>query len=77
MLKTMFECVKGKTHRDHNGDNTVENTIDFCWIAIFEANITNADDFVQIIFNSFGRFLHGYFSTQFLKVLSQFLGLRY
>lgn len=51
------------THRHHNRNNTVQDGINFDWITIFEANITNTDDFMQIVFDSFTRFFFGYFGT--------------
>lgn len=64
------------THRHHNRHNTIQNSVDFVWIAILEANIADANNFVKIIFNSFRRFLLRDFSTQTFEVLSQLLRLK-
>lgn len=63
------------TYRYHYGDNTVKYSINFLLVADFETTVTHSNDFVQVIFNAFGRLFFGYFGTKAFEILPQFLCL--
>lgn len=62
-------------HRDHDRDDAVEDAVDVAGFAVLEADIADADDFVQIVFDAFGGLLGGDFGAQALEVFAEFLGL--
>lgn len=67
--------IVATTHRHHYGHNTVQDGVNLLWVAVFEAHVTDPDDFVQVILDSLGRLLLGDLGAQGLEVFPQLLCL--
>lgn len=60
---------------NHDGNDVVEYGLDFCFVAFLETGVTDADDFVKIVFDTSRRLLIADLGTETFEVYSQFLCL--
>lgn len=67
--------IQTTTYQNHNGNDVIQNILNFNFLSLTKAGLANSDDLVQIIFDAFWGFLFGYFGAESFQVNPNFLSL--